>query len=281
MLTKQDILNNITKNNSIRRSFLETNNITKEDAYDILYPEKIAYCKYCGKKCKFINFTEGYAKTCGNKECIKKLRQDIILNCITNNENVKQKRIKTCLERYGVCNTFQDLNLQKKIKDTLLNKYGKKAVVTKQSIEKAKKTNFEKYGGWYAQTEEFKKRQRNCNIKNHRWIKKYEIKSYKQYRRKVMYITLRQNLELLENYSKRGINSDKNSFHIDHIFSVYEGYRLKVPAKIIGDIVNLRMIPAKENISKRTRCDITLRELYERYYKKRYIKKHSHNKSIN
>jgi hypothetical protein len=38
-----------------------------------------------------------------------------------------------------------------------------------------------------------------------------------------------------------------------------------VPPEIVGSYVNLRVIPGKDNMSKSTRCDITLQKLLELY----------------
>lgn len=75
--------------------------------------------------------------------------------------------------------------------------------------------------------------------------------------------------------------ANNDGWHIDHKFSVLAGYRNKVPPKIIGSIVNLQMIPARENISKSSKCSISLRQLYELYYSYRHErKKNSHHKSV-
>lgn len=56
----------------------------------------------------------------------------------------------------------------------------------------------------------------------------------------------------------------QKGFHIDHIYSVAEGYRNGVPVDIISHPLNLRIIPASENLKKNSRCDITLDDLYDK-----------------
>jgi len=51
--------------------------------------------------------------------------------------------------------------------------------------------------------------------------------------------------------------------HLDHIYSVSNGFINDVPVNIISDISNLRMIPATENYAKHRSSYKTLRELYE------------------
>jgi len=63
---------------------------------------------------------------------------------------------------------------------------------------------------------------------------------------------------LLENRSRSGN-------HIDHIYSIHEGFINTIPTKIIGSIINLQSLPSKENRSKGTVCWITKDELCEQY----------------
>jgi hypothetical protein len=65
------------------------------------------------------------------------------------------------------------------------------------------------------------------------------------------------NLELLENYDQRG----RSKYHLDHMFSIFEGFKQGVDPCIVGHIRNLKMIPAKENLSKFHKCSITLNDL--------------------
>lgn len=53
--------------------------------------------------------------------------------------------------------------------------------------------------------------------------------------------------------------------HIDHVFSKHSGFQMDVPAEIIGCYLNLRIIPAHDNISKGRRSDFTLQQLWELY----------------
>jgi hypothetical protein len=62
-----------------------------------------------------------------------------------------------------------------------------------------------------------------------------------------------------------GIENRSVDLHIDHIFSIRDGFDFGVPANIIGSIVNLRMLSAKKNIKKYRKSDMSLENLYERY----------------
>ncbi len=56
----------------------------------------------------------------------------------------------------------------------------------------------------------------------------------------------------------------RGKYHLDHIYSKYDGFHNNVPAAILGHQVNLRMMLEHDNISKGKRSDITIAELYRR-----------------
>lgn len=70
--------------------------------------------------------------------------------------------------------------------------------------------------------------------------------------------------EINPNKYKRGWSED--DYHLDHMFSISEGFKNNVPPFIISSVVNLRMIPCKDNLSKGRGCSITKEELFRRYY---------------
>jgi hypothetical protein len=63
----------------------------------------------------------------------------------------------------------------------------------------------------------------------------------------------------------KDIEIRSKDFHLDHIYSIRRGFADGVPATIIASVVNLRIIPQTVNNKKYSRCDITLKDLYERY----------------
>lgn len=85
---------------------------------------------------------------------------------------------------------------------------------------------------------------------------KYEI-----YWREVTKFTKRNSVDLIENYQLKGVG-----WHLDHVYSISDGWRNNVPPRIVGHHVNLRFIPATENLRKNKRSDITKKELIERYH---------------
>ena len=69
----------------------------------------------------------------------------------------------------------------------------------------------------------------------------------KKYRREVLKHIRKQPLFQLDNYVNRG----KGYFHLDHIISIKFGFDNKIDPELIGNIVNLRYVYYKDNLSKR------------------------------
>lgn len=74
----------------------------------------------------------------------------------------------------------------------------------------------------------------------------FRMSHRKKYKAQVWKLTEQQPLHLLPNIEKRAFRG----WHVDHVLSIMEGYRLGLPAETIAHISNLRMIPAKENMDK-------------------------------
>lgn len=93
------------------------------------------------------------------------------------------------------------------------------------------------------------------------WPKPEDLPDFEYYRRVVWRYTNKNDLKSLENYDKRGTLKN-NGYHLDHIYSIKMGFINNIPAYLIGNISNLRFIPAVENISKNRRCDIEIDDIY-------------------
>ena len=72
-----------------------------------------------------------------------------------------------------------------------------------------------------------------------------------------------------ENWYKefRRINGDgpcrrNNDMHLDHVYSIAEGFKNNIPPYVIGHWSNLRLLPKIENSSKGARCDKPVDELF-------------------
>lgn len=363
---KKEILNNLSKNKQyVKPKFRIENNLTPKQCFDILYPEKIKKCQYCGKEAEFKSFSLGYKDICNSKECkhkhrietvtktnlekygvenvsqlesVKKKKTETVfthygvydyLNSEQNKHNMydengvqkaqseeaKEKRKKTLLERYGTTDIFKINNGREKsnskegrekAKQTLLKNHG---VTSTWKLQKTKdtirKTNLKKYDETcYFKTDEFKEKLKNHNIEKYgvenyfnsedykvkskeaslkkynseyylsselrkqreiesgHWISDEDRTEYELYRLNVWRITNKQDLESLEDFDKRGrIDLNSDAYHIDHKFSIREGFEENIPPEIIGSLKNLEMIPGRKNCSKNSKCSITKEEL--------------------
>jgi hypothetical protein len=72
---------------------------------------------------------------------------------------------------------------------------------------------------------------------------------------KVWFITESQPLSKLKDFDRRCFFG-KSCYHLDHIYPISKGFKNKIPAEVIGNIKNLRFIPAKENMEKRDKIDL-------------------------
>jgi hypothetical protein len=58
-----------------------------------------------------------------------------------------------------------------------------------------------------------------------------------------------------------GLAGKLDAYHIDHMYSILEGYKNKVSPLIIGNIENLQMIPWEQNLAKSSRSSLTIEKL--------------------
>ena len=85
------------------------------------------------------------------------------------------------------------------------------------------------------------------------------LKPLERYRHKVLketYIATKIHGHKIKDFFKRS-----KDFHLDHKFSIYEGFKQNIDPKIIAHYKNLEVIPMKLNIGKSSHCSITLEEL--------------------
>jgi len=108
----------------------------------------------------------------------------------------------------------------------------------------------------------------SCNIyrisENH-LISRQHFDRYNLYRSKV-YKHTRMSYNLYRNFinphnKKRG----RNKYHLDHIYSIKDGFRNDIEPHIIGAPINLRMLKEYDNINKSDNSEISSDVLLEKY----------------
>ena len=63
----------------------------------------------------------------------------------------------------------------------------------------------------------------------------------------------------------KNFNVKQKGWHLDHIYSISDGWRNNIDPTIVGHFVNLRYVTAKENCTKNKKSDFTKETLYELY----------------
>jgi len=186
---------------------------------------------------------EVYSKTEGFKQKIKETCvQKFGYTSPIENPEILEKRNKTMIERWGGPSTFESPALKSKIEETMLSKYGHRSIATVPTFISASmdKKMLKSHGKTWQEYID-------------------ELPEFHQYRREVDTVTRRQNVKILLNFNNRGV------YHLDHKFSVAEGFKQKIPPEIIGNIVNLEFIKACENVRKGAHCSISKDRLLSEY----------------
>ena len=92
-----------------------------------------------------------------------------------------------------------------------------------------------------------------------------ELKRLFNYKEHVQQLTNHNYRKYRSIINPSNLHRSRNKYHLDHIFSIINGFENSVPAEIISHPFNLRMLKAIDNLSKNGRSDILLDELYNRY----------------
>ena len=235
-------------------------------------------CIVCSNKTKFININLGYKNTCSHT-CGGILHRRNLKN---NTEKHKEfvKKIKANLKQKHKNRTLEEKKIfREKISTT------RKQSIAKMSVEERKKCF-----GWLNNLSFYSKQEFISNVLTktgaHAWWKNATLEeknavynkrattkrnkttrdiknSFKQYRAEVDYLT-KQTYKKYKKYInpqnfKRG--SKPGLYHIDHKYSVYEGFKNCIPCEVISCRFNLQMLEYGINLNKSTKCSITKYEL--------------------
>lgn len=150
---------------------------------------------------------------------------------------------------------------QDKRKDYYLTKYGKEFLFQTDIFKKEyKKIMLKKYGvDNYSKTKLFKDEMISRGL----FKSDEDVKNFNNYSRLVRLATERtfnENFDLLTKEYVRG-----EDYHLDHIFSIFDGFKYSIKPEIIASVVNLQLIPAIINKLKNRKSWITESELIKRY----------------
>jgi hypothetical protein len=84
------------------------------------------------------------------------------------------------------------------------------------------------------------------------------------YRYKIVVTTLTERLrkKLTKGYCT-GLAGEPGAYHIDHVYSISNGFKNGISPLVVGNIANLKMIPWEENIEKHAKSAISIERLFE------------------
>ena len=213
-------------------------------------------CCHCGNKLKYNKGTKSYSKSCS-------------LKCTHNRPFEKQPLTKKNYQKWIASNnklrSSAHLHLTISKDYSWCNSLGESLYCIRNNISSKpicgfthcnKEVNFS--GRYYhnacgARCQGLKQgRAQNMNKKDFdAWQRDFMM-----YTNKVRSLTEKQPVHLLPNFEKRG--KYKTDYHLDHKYSISEGFKNNILPGIIADISNLEMLPARDNIKKGAVCSSLL-----------------------
>lgn len=248
-------------------------------------------CFHCGNPIIDLNRKFCSAKCNNNSELTKnKFRERY--NSLSETDKIirNNKRHKTVNEKYGGY-TLQSPELKKKMKSTMIKKYGVEHSFHSDAIkQKALNTWIKKYGvdnpfKSHSIKEKIKQvlkdkygvnNSANINSENRigngiktkierGWIIPDDFLSdYQIYRKKVKRLTettYKMYKNIINPNNLERVTNGKVGFQLDHKYSIIEGFLNNVEPEIISHHCNLQMIEWSSNRTKSKRCDIDLEQL--------------------
>jgi len=259
--------------------------------YILKSKDRINTCIHCSKPIIDLNKMFCSAKCNNNSEQTKNKFRENYQNLSETEKIVRNnKRTKTVNQKYGGY-TLQSPELKKKMKSTMIQKYGVEHSFHSDTIkQKALNTWIKKYGvdnPFKSSNIKEKIKQVlkdrygvdnsvnvNPEIRVNKGIKtKIErgwiipeefLSDYQIYRKKVKRLTettYKRYKNIINPNNLERVTNGKNGFQLDHKYSIIEGFLNNVEPEIISHHLNLQMIEWSSNRAKSKRCDIDLEHL--------------------
>ncbi len=115
--------------------------------------------------------------------------------------------------------------------------------------------------------EKRKKTLRINNEKNGIWTPLEDLNNFELYRRNVHSLSNLNYRKHKDVINPLNLPRGRNKYHLDHKFSVFEGFKNNIPPYIIANLYNLQMLSENENCVKHVSCSITKKELMNKFFK--------------
>ena len=259
--------------------------------YILKSKDSINTCVHCSKPIIDLNKMFCSTKCNNNSEQTKNKFRETYQNLSETEKIVRNdKRTKTVNQKYGGY-TLQSPELKKKMKSTMIQKYGVEHSFHSDTIkQKALNTWIKKYGvdnPFKSSNIKEKIKQVlkdrygvdnsanvNPEIRVNKGIKtKIErgwiipdefLSDYQIYRKKVKRLTettYKTYKNIINPNNLERVTNGKNGYQLDHKYSIIEGFLNNVEPEIISHHRNLQMIEWSSNRTKSKRCDIDLEQL--------------------
>jgi len=181
---------------------------------------------------------------------------------------LKKKMKSTMIQKYGVEHSFHSDTIKQKALNTWIKKYGVDNPFKSSNIkEKIKQVLKDRYGvDNSANVNPEIRVNKGIKTKIERgWIIPDEFLSdYQIYRKKVKRLTettYKTYKNIINPNNLERVTNGKNGYQLDHKYSIIEGFLNNVEPKIISHHRNLQMIEWGSNRAKSKRCDIDLEQL--------------------
>jgi len=235
--------------------YKENINVLKNKPKGLKIIYKCDKCNSISSTTSHTLFNNNYKFINVNKQLCRKCR-GIYSEYITKDSIVKYDSFKFLLEKegYTVITTKKDFELHSHPSSVLVNVVcpkGHDHNVTWNNF----KTNKRRCRKCYESIKSISS-QENFKLYKH-VVKKYTEKNYNKNYNKINPLNLKR----------------CRKYHLDHKYSIVEGYKNNIPPYIIGNYINLQIITGTNNNKKYTSCSIS-----KEYLLNEYIKENKHNK---
>jgi hypothetical protein len=91
-----------------------------------------------------------------------------------------------------------------------------------------------------------------------------ELIKIENYRRQIRALTAKNYKINKEVINPKNLKIGRGNYHLDHKFSIHEGFKNNLSPHIISALENLEILTEYQNCSKQSKCSITLEELIEK-----------------
>jgi hypothetical protein len=223
---------------------------------------EIPVCKTCNGLVAYSRIRDGYRAHCSDK-CVK--NSEIYLEkwkktWNKNNEDGKfiEKRKQTALSKYGSIKNYKKI-IRDSYEKSMVEKYGVTTIFEIPEFKsKRKQTLKEKYG---SETYNNSDKTRKTRIENGTQISDDSFDGFENYKKIVTNRTSTIYRNNKEKINPNNLERSPKTYHLDHLYSIKQGFLNNLPIEIITHPCNLHMINYQENLIKQDNCWITRDEL--------------------